>query len=391
MAAKSLAVMPKTQPEDVLLQKKLLPVEIRLMYNIIETCISEVEIAASLPGIIQFYKMSGVVEEDLSKAIQAHQILEERAEKLNDCMPEPDGKLKGEDEEARRREMAKLGRDIKNSVRDVLRAFKKHPNAFFAIKTEQALELGESEQMLIKGLKLIQSNVVEQFLPNQERNLSKQTLASPEENLECLIEEEKQLDAKLKKLDEQMSKFDGKIKNMQSYLEQDLFPERDGASLPCKQEQPNEMPSELQQEMDQLTIQLHNQRLENGEIRRTLRKKNEMLVMETKNVLSHFDEKMAEMQTQLEQTKIAYEKEVEELREMEKPFIALEVEHNQILEKRRLAEERRVQEKKDLELKTKAAITIQAWWRGTRFRKALKNQGKTKKTKKARSKSKKRK
>lgn len=82
----------------------------------------------------------------------------------------------------------------------------------------------------------------------------------------------------------------------------------------------------------------------------------------------------------------AYEKEQGELKELEKAFSVLEVEFNQIQEKRRLAEEKRMQEIRDLELKTKAAIIIQAWWRGYITRKALKNKSKRKKTKKGKGK-----
>lgn len=63
------------------------------------------------------------------------------------------------------------------------------------------------------------------------------------------------------------------------------------------------------------------------------------------------------------------------------PFSALEEQYNQIQEKRQLAEERRKEEIRVLELKRKAAVTIQAWWRGYRVRKAL-NKGKSKKGKK---------
>lgn len=76
----------------------------------------------------------------------------------------------------------------------------------------------------------------------------------------------------------------------------------------------------------------------------------------------------------------------EELRKLEKPFSVLEVECNQIQERRRLAEEKRKEKMRELELKTKAAIFAQAWWRGYSTRKALKNKGKSKKAKKGRGK-----
>ncbi len=81
-----------------------------------------------------------------------------------------------------------------------------------------------------------------------------------------------------------------------------------------------------------------------------------------------------------------FDREEGELRKLEKPFSILEVECNQIQERRRLAEEKRQEEMRVLELKTKAAIFAQAWWRGYTVRKALKNKGKSKKGKKGKGK-----
>lgn len=81
-----------------------------------------------------------------------------------------------------------------------------------------------------------------------------------------------------------------------------------------------------------------------------------------------------------------YGREAEELRTLEKHFSVLEVEYNQILERRRLEEERRVEELRMLELKTKAAILVQAWWRGYSTLKALQNKGKKGKGKKGKGK-----
>lgn len=74
-----------------------------------------------------------------------------------------------------------------------------------------------------------------------------------------------------------------------------------------------------------------------------------------------------------------YEREEEEeLRKLEKPLSVLQCNH--IEERRRLAEEKRMEKTRELELKSKAAIFAEAWWRGYSTRKALKN--KCKKAKK---------
>lgn len=83
---------------------------------------------------------------------------------------------------------------------------------------------------------------------------------------------------------------------------------------------------------------------------------------------------------------IEYERELEELRQLEIPFSVLEVEFKQIQEKHFLEEKKRKEEMRELELKTKAAVYAQAWWRGYSTRKALKNKGKNKKATKGKGK-----
>lgn len=91
-------------------------------------------------------------------------------------------------------------------------------------------------------------------------------------------------------------------------------------------------------------------------------------------------------QADVELNEVEYEREKEELRELETQMLALEVEYTRIQERRRLAKEKRREEVRVLELKTKAAIIAQAWWRGYSARKVLKKKGKSKKAKKGKGK-----
>lgn len=74
------------------------------------------------------------------------------------------------------------------------------------------------------------------------------------------------------------------------------------------------------------------------------------------------------------------------MRELEEPFSLLEMECSKIQERQRLAEEKRILKLRELELKTKAALLAQAWWRGYTTRKALKNKNKSKTATKRKSK-----
>ncbi|KAM4579255.1 dynein regulatory complex protein 10 [Fundulus diaphanus] len=59
--------------------RKLSP-EAQRISNIVENCISQVEIAAALPSILQFHAASGVADEELSEILRAHQLLEKNSE-----------------------------------------------------------------------------------------------------------------------------------------------------------------------------------------------------------------------------------------------------------------------------------------------------------------------
>lgn len=93
-------------------------------------------------------------------------------------------------------------------------------------------------------------------------------------------------------------------------------------------------------------------------------------------------------QNNLEAKEAELRRDEEELKRLEIRFVALEVEYNEVVERRQVAEEKSREQQRILELKTKAAIMAQAWWRGYSVRKHLKNKGKKKKGKKAKGKKK---
>ncbi|KAM4576819.1 dynein regulatory complex protein 10 isoform 1-T2 [Odontesthes bonariensis] len=387
MSAKETTLMAEGQSEvALLLQKKKLSLEAQRISSIVEKCISKVEIAAALPDT------SGVVDNDLSRALQAHQIISEKLEKLEGLKHKSDGHQEGEAEEARKRERAQLEKDIKSSVRNVLRHFRVNPNAFTGIRAELDVEVGDSESILIRELKIFHSHMIKRLSCLHEEPqpvLSKRLSSTSVQSLEHLISQEEKAAATIKEMNETISEREREIKNMQDYLEN--AHREDLTTLPEKQAELNMKTSSmrlasLQQEIDELNIQLNSLRLENRQAERILHEKNEMLEMEIENLIQTFDREMEETQTKLELNESEHEKEQEEVKKLENPFSVLEVEFNQIQEKRRLNEEKRREEMRELELKTKASILIQAWWRGYSIRKALKNKGKRKKGKKGKGK-----
>ncbi|XP_074494197.1 dynein regulatory complex protein 10 [Sebastes fasciatus] len=392
----SMSAKVATQSEDALKnhelsQKKLLSVEAQLISNILENCISQVEIAATLPAVLQLNNVSNVVDEELSRALQEHQILDSRLETLEGLKQESNGEQDGEDGKAR----AQLEKDVKNSVRDLLRVVRAHPDAICGLRAELGMEVGESEYILIRGLEKFHRYVVEKLMTSLDEELqlvlNKQVSSSTAHDLEIIVSQEGEVATAMKQIDATISQINDEIKAMQSSLQDNMSQEAGMSFLADKQCQSHIKTSKmkhssLQRENDQLNSQLNDLILKNREAERVIQEESEIVEKEIEYLLQTFDDEIEKDQANLELNGMGYETEEEELKKLEESFSVLEVESNQILEKRRLAEEKRSMEMIELELKTKAAIFAQAWWRGYSTRKALKNKGKSKKGKKGKGK-----
>ncbi|XP_045891517.1 dynein regulatory complex protein 10 [Micropterus dolomieu] len=398
MSAKGATVLSeaKTQSDDPLKdrglsQKKQLSLEVQRISSILENCISQVEIAATLPAVLQSNSASGVADQDLSRALQEHQMLEERLETLEHLKQESDGEQEGE---ARERAKVQLEKDIKNSVRNLLRTVRARPDAM-GLRAELVMEVGESEYILIRELQKFHCHMVEKLptIVDEELQLVlyKQVPSPPAFNLEHMVSVEEGLATAMKEVDAKISQKKDEIENLRGSLQTKNTPEAGMSLLADKQCQSLMKTSKLKQtsikrEIDQLNIQLNNMILENRQAEKVIQEKNEKVETEIEYLLQHFDTEIEETQATLELNEMDYEREEEELRKLEKPLSVLEVEYNQVMEKRRLAEKKRKEEMRELLLKTKAAIFAQAWWRGYSTRKALKNKGKSKKAKKGKGK-----
>ncbi|XP_035494936.1 dynein regulatory complex protein 10 isoform X2 [Scophthalmus maximus] len=381
----------KTQSEDALknlLEKRRLSVEAQRISSIVENCISQLEIAATLPAILCLNSDSSVVDEELMRALRKHQLSETRLERETlECIEQ---ESEGEDEEARKRVKTPLEKDIKDSVRDLLRLLRSCPDAISGLREEQGMEVGESECELIMVLKMFHSHMVDKLQTSLDedlqRVLSKPLSSPPAQDLEHITLLREEVATAEKQVDAKISRKKMEVTNLQESLEEN---NKQIAGLSLAQKCPPQISKKqasMQQEMGQLNIQLNNLMLENRRAERTLRKENEKVETEIEYLLQNFDSEMGKKQADLELNQIEYESGEEELRSLEKRFSVLESEYDQIMERRRLAEEKRQTEMRELELKIKAAIFAQAWWRGYSTRKALKNRGKSKTAKKGKGK-----
>uniref|UniRef100_A0A3B3HM13 Dynein regulatory complex protein 10 n=1 Tax=Oryzias latipes TaxID=8090 RepID=A0A3B3HM13_ORYLA len=354
--------MMENQDETSLSKKQKPSFVAQHILSIVEDCFSQVEFAVTLP----VGSASVHVDQPLSETLQAHRILEERFVNLQDVKQESEEEQSRMSTKAGSKGKGKLRREIKKSITDILRLFKPHIGILSSLRTEQGVELSWSESLLIRELNIYQSLVVKRLTSEHEWPMQNM--------LDLNLKEEEEVAATLKQVNVEFSQLSEEINNTQCYL--DL--EEETINQPVAQASDTK-PTSSQDEIDQLNIHLYNLMHANKQAEMMLRKKNEILEGQIEDLLHKFDKDKEEIQAKLELTKKEYDEVMEDTKKLKKYFQDLELECNQIHEKRRLAEEKKREEIRELELKTKAAITVQAWWRGCSTRKALKNKDKGKK------------
>jgi len=174
MSAKEATVLTKTTPASESSQKRHevseetpLSHEARRTSRVLENCIRHVETAAALPAVLRLNSVPSVVNEELSQAIKEHQILDGRMKTLEGLEQMSDGEREADVGKAR----ARLEKDIKTSVRDLLRVARAHADVWCALRAELGMQVGESESMLIKGLQKFHSQVAERLLTSRDEEL----------------------------------------------------------------------------------------------------------------------------------------------------------------------------------------------------------------------------
>lgn len=182
--------------------------EAQCISRVLKNCISQVEITIALGNIIQFYTVSGVEDEDLSNLLQAHQVLVERLLML-ECQ-KLDGLKDNQTEEVKMREIVQVREKIKNSVRDVLRFFRVHPNVFWSLREEINMEVDKNERILIRMLQMFHCYVEKRLCAeNQLRVPQRQQPLFLDKTMELLSLEEEDSALILKNLDQMVSNHSG--------------------------------------------------------------------------------------------------------------------------------------------------------------------------------------
>lgn len=130
--------------------------------------------------------------------------------------------------------------------------------------------------------------------------------------------------------------------------------------------------SKQQQDLGHVRAQYSNLLAQHRDSEQALRKRKFQVETEVENWIQKFDGDMGERQDEYEQIDAIYTEEKRQLNELEERFKTLEIEYNRIMEDRRIARETREAAERELQTCIRAALTIQAFWRSFKVRKAIK-------------------
>uniref|UniRef100_A0AAY4EUP1 Dynein regulatory complex protein 10 n=1 Tax=Denticeps clupeoides TaxID=299321 RepID=A0AAY4EUP1_9TELE len=249
----------------------------------------------------------------------------------------------------------------------------------------------ESCDGLLEGLRELQTTLLEQLLTTQDEEWKnvcrmKEIYLHYKKNLELKASLELDVVSAIKN-----SKKNESVRELKNSLHQVVKQsgdfcthiQQDGE----KQKQSDQNTSKgciqrMQQEISHIKLQLNNLICENREAELALRKRTFKTETEIENWIQKYDNDMMEKQTAMERMSLVFEEERAELQELEEHYSVLEVEYSQIMEEYHQAQEQSRQNERDRELKTRAATSIQSYWRGFCVRKAMRAKSKNKKGKK---------
>ncbi|XP_073716625.1 dynein regulatory complex protein 10 [Misgurnus anguillicaudatus] len=375
-------------------RKTLASLDAQLIIGVLDDCIQQMGIVCVLPTILSCPETLSVsLGQEVVKALKEHHTLEERYQAMM-----LDKNVDGSELEEKQ---AKSIKAVQDSLRNILRLLRR------SLKTGKMLEeVGpiKGEEMgsrkLRDGLCELKEVVLERLLTTsaeeqkrskkmeevrQRHNKNQEQVDSLERDVALAI---KDRDTEISTLTSQMQELKNSLHQMEQGLEEFVVRTQQEAE---KQSQSDRNTSEgkrahMQQEADHMRAQLNIDIANHREKELALRKKKHKMETEIENLIQKYDAEMGEKQTEVEKISRIYEEEKAELRELEEHCADLDLEYSQIMEERQEAQEQREQQERERELHSRAAIVIQAHWRGFCVRKAMKAKEKPKKAKKGKGK-----
>ncbi|XP_030316134.1 dynein regulatory complex protein 10 [Calypte anna] len=292
---------------------------------------------------------------------------------------------------------------LKGSTRNVLRLLLPNPVVCQVLK-RQALVRESPAKVFIKALKEFRNLVLERLLTSPEEEEEKLRFMKAvslqiKENTETITALEAELAATAQTQEEEADWKDNVIKDLQTSM-QDLPQDSKTIIQQMKEEGEKQQKEELQasqarcaglqQDIQELGAQLNALVLEHRASEMALRKRKCRMEAEIVNWIQKYDTDMGEKEAEYEEIQAAYEEEKAQLSLLMEKRDFLLPEYSQIEEEHRILQEKKEQASRELAIMTRAAICIQAFWRGylirsifkSKLKKKGKGKGKGKKAKK---------
>lgn len=365
-------------------RKKLGSVETERIVACFDNAIRSHELISLLPAIAnELPRFSVSLGADLVAVIKTHK---ENCDKLNEIV------TLTRDEEKINRTRDELSR----SCKQVMRQFALNPAIAAALRRELLLEntaeplITPNDIKIIEALKELRSIMLELLLttPAEEtdRKLYLRQVELREKKNSSVIERmQTQLDVAIEDKEQETNKKSEAIRRLKNDLYQiEQFSEehirRTKAEADKQQtadtRSSDSKQSKIQVEIQQIEDQFQRLLQEHRETEQLLRKRKYKIETEVENWIQKFDQDMGDRQKEYEEIDSVYTEEKKQLSELDEKFQVLEQEYNKIMEERRIAKEKKEQEEKELAMMMKAAITVQAYFRAYKVRKALRNKSK---------------
>ncbi|KAK2565540.1 Dynein regulatory complex protein 10 [Acropora cervicornis] len=334
-------------------RKTLQSLDAERIMTVFQEAVKRLEITTVLPKVLETLpRFSVVLGQELMTHMERHLRLQDRFTEVTSDLntlvrPQKDESNQPELEQLRE-DMLKhratiIAQGIKNSLRDILRCFKKNPKSTEAILSSNLMRNVENS-LLMESLTSLITMMRERLLTTSFEQHEKMTYLSD------VIKREKKTHSAKEKLQQ---KYNEAIQGKEAELLQKLT---------------------LEKQRKTLTEALKQTSLDSKVFKTRVTSYHED-ILGCRKKIKEDRIKHRENETHLRKTDKA------ELAKLQALFEILEKQYNAIMEERRLQEEENARRQREEQEQTNAVTTIQAAWRAYQFRKAMAK--KVKKDKKA--------
>ncbi|XP_069789290.1 dynein regulatory complex protein 10 [Narcine bancroftii] len=384
-------------------KRKLASVEAERIISVIELAIENLERVTLISHVAyNLNRFSVAVGLELTCALREHVRLEQHLHFAMSTLNEEESEVEKENNKHKVKTKAEKTNNVEllhwalsSSVKNILRLFRGNPSACQIIRTgckaRKPLCLG-----LILALRKLRNIVFGRLLisPLEDKEKSefvKNITLQNRQNAEIIATLEAELAAASQDKENEMLKKNEIIRKLKNNLLQlDLLSEDYICQITQdseKQQLADQKDSEarvikLQEEISQLQTQMNNLKTEHRSSEQALRRRKFKTETEIENWIQKYDADIQEKQDEYVQLVKLYKDEGALLFELEDKIESLETEYIQVVEERkRRAEERKAKEEQ-MYLMGKAAVIVQAFWKGYKVRQLMKSFKKNKKKKK---------